>query len=131
MTDASPPERDEPAWIDGDPALRQPLVAVFARGALAGHGVEVLRERAGRRRLLRVRLPDGTDCFVKHYLRGDRHRLREWWKRRLGLTDEEHGHVREGYTLDALHELLAPHFAVTEAQTYNKFFSECVDVVVR
>jgi SAM-dependent methyltransferase len=63
-------------------------------------------------------------------------RVRRWsvlgpLKRRLGLTDEEHGHVREGYTLDGLRRLLAPHFEVTEAQTYNKFFSECVDVAVR
>ncbi len=60
-----------------------------------------------------------------------------WWsllgplKRRLGLTDEEHGHVREGYTLDELRALLAPHFEITDARTYNKFFSECVDVGVR
>jgi len=63
-------------------------------------------------------------------------RVRKWsvlgpLKRRLGLTDEEHGHVREGYTLDGVRELLAPHFEVTHARTYNKFFSECVDVAVR
>jgi SAM-dependent methyltransferase len=63
-------------------------------------------------------------------------RVRRWsllgpLKRKLGLTDEEHGHVREGYTLDGLRELLAPHFEVTRAHTYNKLFSECVDVVVR
>jgi SAM-dependent methyltransferase len=63
-------------------------------------------------------------------------RVRRWsvlgpLKRRLGLTHEEHGHVREGYTSKNLSELLAPHFEVTHARTYNKFFSECVDVVVR
>jgi SAM-dependent methyltransferase len=63
-------------------------------------------------------------------------RVRRWsllgpLKRRLGLTDEEHGHVREGYTLDGLRALLAPHFEVTHARTYNRFFSECVDVAVR
>jgi SAM-dependent methyltransferase len=63
-------------------------------------------------------------------------RVRRWsvlgrLKRRLGLTDEEHGHVREGYTLDELRAVLAPHFEVTGARTYNKFFSECVDVAVR
>ncbi|MBN1917522.1 MAG: class I SAM-dependent methyltransferase [Verrucomicrobia bacterium] len=52
-------------------------------------------------------------------------------KRKLGLTDEEHGHVREGYTLDGLRALLALHFEVTSARTYNRFFSECVDVAVR
>ena len=63
-------------------------------------------------------------------------RARKWsllgpLKRRLGLTDEEHGHVREGYTLDALRALLQPHFDITDAHTYNRFFSECVDVAVR
>jgi len=63
-------------------------------------------------------------------------RVRRWsvlgpLKRRLGLTDEEHGHLREGYTLDGLRALLAPHFEITDGRTYNKFFSECVDVVVR
>jgi len=63
-------------------------------------------------------------------------RARRWsvlgpLKRRLGLTDEEHGHVREGYTLDGLCALLQPNFEVTAAHTYNRFFSECVDVVVR
>jgi len=63
-------------------------------------------------------------------------RVRKWsvlgpLKKRLGLTDEEHGHVREGYTLDGLRNLLRPHFEVTDARTYNKFFSECVDVAVR
>jgi len=63
-------------------------------------------------------------------------RVRRWsvlgpLKRRLGLTDEEHGHVREGYTLDELRAVLAPHFEITDAHTYNKFFSECVDVAVR
>ena len=63
-------------------------------------------------------------------------RVRRWsvlgrLKRKLGLTDEEHGHVREGYTLDGLRGLLAPHFEVTRARTYNRFFSECVDVAVR
>jgi SAM-dependent methyltransferase len=63
-------------------------------------------------------------------------RVRHWsvlgpLKRKLGLTDEEHGHVREGYTLDGLRALLAPHFEVTHARAYNRFFSECVDVAVR
>jgi SAM-dependent methyltransferase len=52
-------------------------------------------------------------------------------KRRLGLTDEEHGHVREGYTLDGLRALLRPDFEITAARTYNRFFSEFVDVAVR
>lgn len=63
-------------------------------------------------------------------------RARKWsafgpLKRGLGLTDEEHGHVREGYTLEQLHDLLQPHFEITCARTYNRFFSECVDVAVR
>jgi tRNA A-37 threonylcarbamoyl transferase component Bud32 len=48
--------------------------------------VELLRDRPGRRRLCRVRLPDGSSLFVKqHYAAGRRHPLRDHAKRALGL----------------------------------------------
>lgn len=48
----------------------------------------------------------------------------------VGLTDDKHGHVRPGYTLDSLTRLLSPEFVVIEHQTYSRFFIELFDVVV-
>jgi SAM-dependent methyltransferase len=51
-------------------------------------------------------------------------------RQRLGLTDEWHGHVRPGYTVDSLRALLEPAFRVEAAATYSKFFSEALDVAL-
>lgn len=48
----------------------------------------------------------------------------------IGQTDEKHGHVRPGYTLESLQELLDGRFTVLEAKTYSKFFSECIDTFI-
>ncbi len=45
----------------------------------------------------------------------------------VGLTDEWHGHLRPGYTLDGLRDLLQPWFVVEEGATYSRAFSELVD----
>jgi SAM-dependent methyltransferase len=49
---------------------------------------------------------------------------------RLGLTDEWHGHLRPGYTLDGLRRLLAADFVIAETRTYSKVFSELLDVAL-
>lgn len=88
-------------FLRGDPAARESLAP--ALGAIAAGGdshLELLREKPGRRRLLRTSLPDGRGCFVKHFLpTGGRHRVREWLKRRLGLATE----LREWRALERLH----------------------------
>lgn len=48
----------------------------------------------------------------------------------LGLTDEEHGHLREGYTSDELLSLLPDGFVVEKKATYSKFFTECIDLAI-
>jgi len=48
----------------------------------------------------------------------------------LGQTDEKHGHVRPGYTIDSLLELLTDQFTVLSYKTYSKFFSECIDMLI-
>ncbi len=48
----------------------------------------------------------------------------------VGLTDEKHGHVRPGYTIRSLRELLAPSFAVERSRTYSRFFTELIDVFI-
>lgn len=48
----------------------------------------------------------------------------------VGLTDEKHGHVRPGYTIPGLAEVLAPEFHVQDRHTYSRFFVELFDVAV-
>jgi SAM-dependent methyltransferase len=48
----------------------------------------------------------------------------------LGQTDEKHGHLRPGYTLDSLEALFGDKFILIKSATYSKFFSELIDIVV-
>jgi hypothetical protein len=48
----------------------------------------------------------------------------------LGQTDEKHGHLRPGYTLDQLQGLFGGRFNVISHKTYSKFFSELVDTMI-
>ena len=56
------------------------------------------------------------------------------WLRRfrlaIGQTDEAHGHVRHGYTVEELRTLFGGAYALTAHATYSKFFSETVDTVM-
>ena len=45
----------------------------------------------------------------------------------IGLTDEKHGHIRPGYTLTGLRDLLGEKFEIVRHSTYIKFFSELID----
>jgi SAM-dependent methyltransferase len=48
----------------------------------------------------------------------------------IGQTDEKHGHVRPGYTVDGLTALLMDKFIVLSCKTYSKFFSELIDTFI-
>lgn len=48
----------------------------------------------------------------------------------LGQTDAAHGHLRPGYSLSALQQLLAPEFEIERSEPYSRFFSEFVDTVI-
>ena len=48
----------------------------------------------------------------------------------IGETDEKHGHVRPGYTLDSLTHLLRDRFTIASWTTYSKFFSESIDTLL-
>lgn len=48
----------------------------------------------------------------------------------MGQTDEKHGHLRPGYTLASLENLLGDKFIIQESKTYTKFFSELIDILV-
>lgn len=48
----------------------------------------------------------------------------------IGQTDEKHGHVRPGYTVDDLTALLMGKFKIIAHKTYSKFFSEAIDTLM-
>ena len=48
----------------------------------------------------------------------------------LGHTDEKHGHVRPGYTLEDLAKLLNARFAILQHREYSRAFSELVDIAI-
>ncbi len=48
----------------------------------------------------------------------------------LGLTDAWHGHLRPGYSRAELCALLPPGLEVTRQRTYNRFFSELLDIAL-
>jgi SAM-dependent methyltransferase len=45
----------------------------------------------------------------------------------IGLTDEWHGHLRPGYSLEGLRRMLEPAFVIEHAVTYSRIFSELID----
>jgi len=60
------------------------------------------------------------------------HRPGAWIRRlrlKVGLTDEKHGHVRPGYTLESMDELLDGQFGVEQSHTYSRFFVELFDLI--
>ena len=63
---------------------------------------------------------------VPHAAGGLARRLRE----ALGQTDEKHGHVRPGYTLEGLRELFRGKFRVRAARRYSGFFAEALDAMM-
>jgi len=77
------------------------------------------------RELERILKPGGRVIInVPHLKPGSRlNRLRH----AIGLTDEWHGHVRPGYDLEGLRNLLGPGFVIERAITYSRTFSELID----
>ena len=48
----------------------------------------------------------------------------------IGLTDAWHGHLRPGYRLEQVRALLGSDFAIEQAGTYSRAFSELVDTLL-
>lgn len=59
-----------------------------------------------------------------------KHTLLRRLRHAIGQTDEKHGHLRPGYTIEGLGALLGPSFAVRSHRTYSRFFSELVDTAI-
>ena len=75
-------------WLAGDPARQRALEPVVA-ALVADAGVEWIRRRPGRRSLAKAHLDDGTPCFLKLYVTGERHPWRDRWKQWLSLSTAE------------------------------------------
>ena len=56
--------------------------------------------------------------------------LLRWVRKIIGQTDAAHGHLRPGYSLEELTQLLAPNFVIESHNGYSKFFSELADTVI-
>lgn len=48
----------------------------------------------------------------------------------IGQTDEKHGHLRPGYTVEGIRMLLGSKFTLLYYKTYSKFFSEFIDTLI-
>lgn len=77
--------------------------------------------------LFRIIKPGGELILNVPYVKDS---LLRKFRHALGETDEKHGHVRPGYTLDGLKDLLQGGFTIVSSRTYSKFFSESIDTLV-
>lgn len=77
--------------------------------------------------LARVTKPGGRLVVNTPHLK---HTLLRRVRAALGQTDEKHGHVRAGYTLESLSKLLGNRFTLEEHRTYSRFFSELADTAI-
>ena len=68
------------------------------------------------------RLIVNTPHLKQSFLRRVRHAL--------GQSDEKHGHLRPGYTIEGLSAMLEPDFVIRDQRTYSRFFSELVDTAL-
>lgn len=56
--------------------------------------------------------------------------LLRWLRFRIGQTDEAHGHLRPGYDLKALEDLLGAGFTIEAYRSYSRLFSVLVDMSI-
>jgi SAM-dependent methyltransferase len=77
--------------------------------------------------LFRILKPDGELIVNVPYTKKS---LLRKFCHAIGETDEKHGHVRPGYTIEGLTQLFQDRFTVVSSKTYSKFFSECIDTLV-
>ena len=113
---------DEVRQVAGD---RLPFPdGAFDRVAVVDMLEHVPDDAAFARELARVVRPGGWLVVNTPHLK---HTALRRLRHRLGQTDAKHGHLRPGYTVERLGELLAPAFEIERHRTYSRFFSEAVD----
>lgn len=84
-------------------------------------------DAAFRQELFRVLRPDGTVIINVPHIKNS---LLRKFRLAIGQTDEKHGHLRPGYTVESLRHLLGEQFTVEQHKTYSKFFSEFIDTLI-
>jgi SAM-dependent methyltransferase len=85
-------------------------------------------DRGFARELARITRPGGQIIInVPHLKPGS---LLNRVRHAIGLTDEWHGHLRPGYSLEGLRQLLGSAFEIEESATYSGAFSELIDTAL-
>jgi SAM-dependent methyltransferase len=101
--------------------------AEFHRVVLVDCLEHVRDDRGFLREVARVTKPGG-EVVINVPLR------KESWLRRfriaIGQTDQAHGHVRPGYTVNELADLLGDRYDLMAHTTYSRFFSQAIDTVM-
>lgn len=77
--------------------------------------------------LFRILRPGGTLIINVPHIKNSM--LRKF-RLLIGQTDEKHGHLRPGYTIESLRSLLGDRFTIDTYTTYSKFFSESIDTLI-
>jgi SAM-dependent methyltransferase len=85
----------------------------------------ILDDRGFVRDLARILKPGGSLIVNVPHLKP--RSLLNRFRHRIGLTDEWHGHLRPGYALEDLRQLLAPEFTIERSVSYSGSFSELID----
>jgi SAM-dependent methyltransferase len=75
----------------------------------------------------RILKPDGTIIVNVPHKKGS---LLRRFRYAIGQTDEKHGHLRPGYTVNELQALLGNGFWIDTYTTYSRFFSEVIDTLI-
>lgn len=75
----------------------------------------------------RILKPDGELLInVPHLTRS----LLRKFRLAIGQTDEKHGHLRPGYTIDQIRDLVKGKFEIIAHRTYSRFCSEAIDTLI-
>jgi len=77
--------------------------------------------------LNRILKPDGFLIINVPHIKNS---LLRRFRLAIGQTDEKHGHLRPGYTIDSLEHILGNYFTIDISKTYSKFFSELIDTLI-
>jgi len=77
--------------------------------------------------LYRILRPGGSLILNAPHIK---HGLLIKFREAIGLTEDSHGHLRPGYSLQSVNDLLADGFTLEVFKTYTKFFSKLVDTLM-
>jgi SAM-dependent methyltransferase len=112
--------------IDGGPTSFED--AEFDQIVIVDFLEHIPDDQAFARELARITRPGGQLIInVPHLKPGS---LLNRLRHAIGLTDEWHGHLRPGYSVDGLRQLLGPAFFIEEFDTYSGAFSELIDTAL-